>query len=662
MAYSDGYIDGNTDLRLMMNDFYQESYPVMGTFWREGAIDTRMKVGDQRLNSLLYGQSAYFNSRQFFFNMIHRHVAMMTGYQRQHRKSSSIVATGKANQLASDYTKLSMWSERREGYHEYQSQAFEGACTTGLNLLHLFPDYTLDPVSGDLRTDCVAYNSFIMDPWWKKQDLSDCRFIWRREWLSRDQAKQRMPGRSKDIDKMRPNGFSDGKFPIQAEAINAVGKGLFTWDEFHYLDSREVTLIIDRKTGETVEWEPNPDDAPDELERTLARQPWLATTKTQKATIKLAIVLGGVEMYHGNNLLNLDIYPFVPVIGYHEPDMQNYAWRFRGVVRNLRDAQYLYNRRKVIELDILESQINSGWKYKVGAVTDEAAFRQNGQGFLLPVNDTHELTDVERIDAPGIPPSMIELSRGLAEDISKISGVNEELLGAADDDKAGILAMLRQGASLTTLQTLFDKLDYSQILFTRLRIEAIRKNWSNGKIRNILGREPADGFRLTNTQKFDVAVEQGVYSTTQKQMSLRQKLHFLELGMPIPMQSIIEDADIQNKDEMLQIMQQEAQAQKQMEQQQAQMQMEQTNQQRMLDWAKAQADMARATDLNASAAQKTVQIEEIQASAEKKETESDLNLVRMLMELEDIQRQQVRDSLELVELIKQNNQTVLDVG
>ena len=52
---------------------------------------------------------------------------------------------------------------------------------------------------------------------------------------------------------------------------------------------------------------------------------------------------------------------------------------------------------------------------------------------------------------------MIELSRALAEDITKISGVNEELLGSATDDKAGILSMLRQGASLTTLQTILTK-------------------------------------------------------------------------------------------------------------------------------------------------------------------------------------------------------------
>ena len=53
------------------------------------------------------------------------------------------------------------------------------------------------------------------------------------------------------------------------------------------------------------------------------------------------------------------------------------------------------------------------------------------------------MTDVVQIEAPQIPPSMIELSKILAQEVQEISGVNEELLGSAIDDKAGILSMLK---------------------------------------------------------------------------------------------------------------------------------------------------------------------------------------------------------------------------
>ena len=102
---------------------------------------------------------------------------------------------------------------------------------------------------------------------------------------------------------------------------------------------------------------------PDLLNMIMKQQPWLIRKKVQIPTVKLCICLGGIPVYHGANLLNIDNYPMIPSLFYHEPDIQSYMWRFRGMPRNLRDAQYLYNHRKNIELQILESQINSGFFY-----------------------------------------------------------------------------------------------------------------------------------------------------------------------------------------------------------------------------------------------------------------------------------------------------------
>ena len=568
--YLDG-TDGSTkDLRAMMDHYYTSSYPANAAYWQQGAIDKRFKVGDQTLWSMIYGDNQYFQSRRFFFNLIRRHINMICGYQRKNRKSTITIPVHDEDTLSDDYNGVMKWSEERDGFQEYLSQAFEGACDTGLSLLHLYPDYTLDPISGDLFTDQVSYNNFLIDPYFRKQDLTDCSFVWRRRWVNKNAAKTLLPGHAKEIDKMRPNGMKDGRFPLQAELINLDTNQLFTYDEFHYRTTREATLILDPKTGESVEWDQDETDPDDMMERTLHQQPWLVTRKVQVPTVKLVLSLGGKPLYNGPNLLNIDSYPFVPILCYHEPDIQSYAWRVQGIVRNLRDAQYLYNRRKVIELDILESQINSGWIYPIDVVTDPKAFRQSGQGFLIPLKAGHLPGEIQRIDPPGIPQSMMELSRSLSEDITKISGVNEELLGAATDDKSGILSMLRQGAGLTTLQTIFDKLDYSQRLYGKIRLQAIRKNFSKGKIRNILGHDPEQRFFSSHSLKYSVNVEEGNYSTSQKQMELQQLLHFREIGMPIADKSILNAAFITNKQQVIADMQ--AQSQQQAQQQQAQAQ------------------------------------------------------------------------------------------
>ncbi len=646
------YIDpmdvSSKNLRGMMDSFYQCNYPSNSAFWVQGSIDKRFKAGDQSLWSMIYGDNQYYQSRRFFFNLIRRHINMICGYQRKNRKSTITIPIHDEDPLADDYNGVLKWCEERDGFQEYLSQAFEGACDTGTALLHLYPDYTLDPISGDLFTDQVSYNNYLIDSNYRKQDLTDCRGIWRRRWVNRVVAKSLLPGHAKYIDKVKPSGMKDGRFPLQAELLNLQGNDLFTYDEFEYRTTREAIVILDPHSGESVLWEDDEEQSKDEMKQVLKQQPWLKPHKTQIPTVKLIISLAGVPVYHGPTLLNIDNYSFVPTLCYHEPDIQSYMWRVQGVIRNLRDAQYLYNMRKVIEMDLLQSQVQNAWIYPVDVVTDPKAFRQTQNGCVIPIKAGHLPNEIQRLDPQGIPPSVLELSRSLSEDITRISGVNEELLGAATDDKSGILSMLRQGAGLVTLQTIFDKLDYSQRLYGKIRLQAIRKNFSKGKIRSILGHEVDPRFFSSNSLKYSIAVEEGNYSATQKQMELQQLLHFKELGMPIPDKSILNAAFITNKAQIIKDMEESNQQQQQMQQQQAQQEAEKDKADVIQKFAKARRDIA-------SANAEDAKVEDLHANAEHKKTQSDLELVKMMVELEDMDLANFRASLEMAELIKVAN-------
>lgn len=650
-------VSTDKNIRAMKDHYYQTSYPQNAAFWQQGAIDKRFKVGDQTLWSAIYGDGQYMQSRRFFFNLIRRHINMITGYQRKNRKSTITLPTQQdTDPLCDDYNKVLKWSEERDGFQEYFSQAFEGSTDVGISLLHLYPDYTLDPISGDLFTDQVAYSNFLIDPYYRKMDLSDCNFIWRRRWVSKEVAKTLLPGEAKTIDKMNPTGVKDGRFPLQAELLNLASNNLFAYDEFHYRTTRLATIITDPMSGESAVWDDDGEDSEELLQQTLQFQPWLKVHKKQIPTVKLSIALGNVEMYHGPNLLNIDEYPFVPLHCYIEPDIQSYAWRVQGVIRNLRDAQYLYNSRVVIMEDILRSQVNSGWIYPVDVLTDPKALRQSGQGFLVPLKAGHLPNEIQRIDPPSIPASMMELANMLAEDITKISGVNEELLGAATDDKSGILSMLRQGAGLVTLQGIFDKADYSQRLYGKLRLKAMLKNFSKGKIKAILGKEVDPRFWQMSSLKYNIAVEEGNYSTTQRQMELQQLLHFREIGMPIADKSILQAAFITNKQQVIADMQETAQQQQQMQQAQAQEESKKTNADVMAKYAKSKADLALEKERIASTQEKLAKVQEISSQAEAKKMESDLGLVKMMLELETMDFEQMRSAFEMAQAIKQANE------
>jgi hypothetical protein len=565
------YTSQDAHILKQMDDTYAKYIQVNMSFWTEADTDVRFKVGDQTLWNDMYGNLPAFRRKQFNFNRIRRIVNMITGHQRQHRKSTVVSPLEDSDQLTSDqFSKIMMWMDQKGHILETISDAFEGAITTGMNLMSVWMDYRNDPVNGDVMVDNVAYNGYLIDPYFKKMDLSDCNSVWTRKYLSRNQVNSLLPGRESELADMRGFGNRDGKFQYMPESFNYGSQDLLTYDEFWYLDTRKQKLLCDVQTGETTEWRGQDEDLKDFLQL----YPQIHILEQEIQTTKLAIVVQGKVMYNGPNPLGIDRYPFVPVWAYYEPQMSTFPLRVQGVVRGLRDSQFLYNRRRIIELDILESQITSGFKYKENSlVNPKDVFLQNqGRGLALKSNAL--MTDVEQIMPPQIPPSMIQLSELLGQEISQISGVNEELLGSATDDKAGILGMLRQGAGLTTLQVLFDNLDQAQKHLGDIRIDLIQANWTPGKVQRVIGQEPSPQFYNRAFGKYKAVVEDGLNTSTQRQMQFAQLLNLRELGVPVPSDLLVKSSTLQNKQELIDALGKQEQQQAQMAQQQQMAQIE----------------------------------------------------------------------------------------
>src|SRR5579885_3503551 len=568
------YDERDKSILSRMEAFYAESITINQSFWGEADTDHRFEAGDQTLWNDLYGNLPANRRRQFNFNRIRRVINLISGYQRRNRKSTVVVPIENGDtETADQFTKILMWNDQQEGVLETISESFHGSLISGMNLLQVWVDYRSDPVSGNIKVDNCSYNSFLIDPYFRKPDLSDCNAIWKRSFLTKRECISLLPENEEEILGLIGNDSGlgrDGKFQFMPESYNYGLKNLLTYDEFYYRDFRPQKMLVDSQTGETMEWRSTDEEA---LKLFLAQEPTITVIEQEVPTVNLAIVVQGKVMFHGRNPLAIDSYPFVPVFAYYRPEMPYFPVRIQGVVRGLRDAQYLYNRRRIIELDILESQINSGWKYKEDALVNPKDIFLSGQGRGLALKREAQMTDVEPILPPNVPPSMIQLSELLAQEINQISGVNEELLGSAADDKAGILSALRQGAGLTTLQGLFYNLDHAQKLLGRLRLDLVQANFTPGKIKNILeGEEPAPQYYNKAFGKYNCVIEEGLNTITQRQMQFAQMLHLREVGVPIPDDILLESATIQNKKKLVDLMNQAQQAQAQMQQQQAELQ------------------------------------------------------------------------------------------
>jgi hypothetical protein len=633
-----------------MNSIYADAATINQSFWTEADLDSRFRAGDQQLWSSIYGNSQMGNQKQYNFNRIRRNCNMISGYQREHRKSTTTLPIeGSDQQTSDDFTDLFFHLNTSANVLFNISESFDNTLTTGLSFLCPWIDFRDDPISGDIKLDVCPYNEFIVDPYFRKKDMSDCNFFWRRKWMTKDMARSLYPNDKELIDGLYCGNSSDGKFQYMPESYQNGMKNLLYVDEFWYRSTRPRKMIVDLHSGESIEWKDTGDDSfLQEFQRDF---PDTLVLEQESSTVKLCLSIQGKVIYNDVNPMGLDEYPFVPVWAYYEPHLSYFPWRIQGVCRGLRDAQYLYNRRKVIELDICEAQITSGYIYKESAlVNPDDAFLQ-GQGKGLALKAEADMNDIREIQPPNIPQSLFEMSSILGQELQEISGVNEELLGSAVDDKAGILSMLRQGAGLTTLKILFDQLDESQKLLGKMMLKLIQENYSYGKVKRILGREPSDQFYNRAFQKYDCVVAEGADTDTQKQLEFAQLLHLREAGLPITAEDLAEASTLHNKAKM---------SEKWKAREEKAQEMKEFMDKSQMDLLQAQVEdlEARATANKGLGIERVSRVQENEAfavermaEAKKDRTAGLLNIVKVIQELQSVDLSQIQSMLAIADQI-----------
>lgn len=649
------YDEKDRGILARMEAFYAESITINQSFWGEADTDTRFYAGDQTLWNDLYGNLPANRRRQFSFNRIRRVVNMISGHQRRNRKSCIAVPRENGDaETADQFTKVIMTTMKQEGMLETISQAFEGSLITGMNLLQLWVDYRSDVVSGNMKLDYNSYNSFLIDPYFRKVDLSDCNYIWKRSFLTKREVVSLLPDKAEEV--MGLIGLDsgtgrDGKFQFMPESYNYGLKNLLTYDEFYYRDYRTQKMLVDTETGEQIEWSSKDDD---KLKLFMQAYPNTTILEQEVPTVNLAIVVQGKVLYNAGNPLGIDKYPFVPVVSYYSPEMPYFPWRIQGVVRGLRDAQYLYNRRKAIELDILESQINSGWVYKENALVNPKDVFLNGQGRGLALKEEAQMTDVQQIVPPAIPPSTIQLSEILGKEINEISGVSEELMGFDNKDTlSGFHAAMKMSASTTTLQNLFDNLDRAQQLVGELMVDVIQANYTPGKVQKFLeGEQPTKEFYSKAFGKYHIAIEEGLNTTTQKQMQFAQLLDLREAGVPIPDDSLLEAATIQDKKKLLEVIKKNQEQQAKMQEMQMQASIQKLQAEVELTKARAVADEGLGLERASRVQENHALAIERKAEAEKDHALTLLNIVKALKEMDHMDIEQLEKIVAISQAIK----------
>jgi hypothetical protein len=639
VAKNDPRLEFHQDIIKDFGESYERAYQLWNTYYAEAYRDLSFYLGNQwSLEEL-----AYLNNQRrssFTYNKIRRIINMVQGYQRKNRAATTVSPVEDADEnTAGLFTNVMRHIMVGSDGYETISTAFKNALTTGLCFVSPYLDYRNDPVSGDIKFHVDEWNAVIIDPFFTKKDLSDCSFVARRKFLSRTEIISLIPDKE-DLIRSLPWGSRDDKFTYMPYARQWGMQKLLNYTEYWRTKWDIKEVLVDMQTGETKEW----DGDRKRLQMYRELFPQIEVIKKPVKSVELGIIVEGELLYYGKDPFGLDDYPFVPFTAVFEPSYDLYTWKIQSLVRILRDPQAELNKRRSKMVDIIDSQLNSGWIAKTNSVSNPTSLYKSGQGQVVFLKPEANMADIQRLNAPDIPPGMFQLEQEFEKDLMEIAGVNSELLGMADNDKietAGILAKMRQSAGLVTLQDMFDGLRESQKLLGRKVLKLIQLNYTPEKIKLITKKDPTPEFYSKIFSQYDVEVGEGVLTDTQQQSQFVQMMALRASGVQFTDEEIVDESNLTDKKKYKERLAAQQQAQAQAQQQQMNLQMQKIS-------AENQADQALAAErLNKVQLDAALSAERI-SRAEEDRTAGVLNLIKAVKELEGIDIGLLQQKLELL--------------
>lgn len=522
---------------------------------------------------------------------------MITGYQRQHRKSILYQnIDGSDPQTTDQYTKLISNVAGRGAIHEQFSKACELAAVSGMVMLQPYLDFSGDDqAQGELKLKVWEYNAFLVDPYFREPDMSDAQFVWCQEYISKKEAEDRFPDKLENIAPMAGTPQRYGSFYFLPENYNMARNDLMVLSYVWYKWKKKKKRLYSASRNQFFDFAGGEDN----LEQILYNIPDMQEVTVEVPCWKLAVVLNEQLMFQGDNPLGFDGCPFIPVFWNYEPHINYYDLRVRSLIRTMRDPQFLFNYKVITNNDIVSATINAGWKRKIGAVANEDNLKKSGQGWDVIVNDGYEMTDVEKIMPSGVPESDLALAQQMDDLIWKTAGINlENWSGQNDAQISSLTLLMKQAANLMVFQKYFDQWDYSLKLLGEKLLQIGLNNWNAEKVKLLIGEDPSPFFYSRVFSKFNTVVEEGLLTSTQKNLQAQQMLEINErFGREVlPPSMIIKDMNLQGKAEIMQFLQQQ-------EQQMQATQSEETNIKHVFEeaklkelYSKAVANIARARE------------------------------------------------------------------
>jgi len=501
-------------------------------------------------------------------NIMRRPMQFYAGYLRDHLNSVIVSPVeGSKQETADQLTKLMyyVW-DKGQGYPMFLDAADE-ALKAGMSLCGIRMDYSKDFINGDISFFRRTFNSFYLDPTFERIDLKDCSFAIMRDLISRDYIKQLIPfvdpKRIEDIQ----NAFRDEKFLTYHPNFTTLARNrnLLSYDQYYKRKTRCRKFLVDDKTGffrDISDMEEEEirklnhgakrlrkmfDDAESIGEEAADSIPRISIQNVDRDYVELNIMLNGQTVYTGEDKSGIvETYPFVPLLCYFEPSIWMPSQRCQGIPATLWSLQRQFNKRHMKIVDMMDSDISTGFKYLIGSVPDPSDMQQSGQNKIIgvdPANAPEGLNSVQQLNGGGANPTIMQYQEILDKLSLTLANINESVIGIDEKGNtqvSGRLAQVRIAQGLRGNRKVFDNIEQSQLILGGIILLAIQKNYPASKVERIIGETPTDEFYDGNFEQYDACIKQGVRSQSQRDEYYSELVNLKREGIvDVPQKEII---------------------------------------------------------------------------------------------------------------------------
>jgi len=477
-------------------------------------------------------------------NIMRRPIEFFSGYLRDNLNSIVFSPVEGSDQKTADQmTKLSYYVWDKGGGYSTFLDSCDEMFKSGMSLTGVMMDYSKDFVNGDPTFFKRCYNQFYLDPTFERLDLSDCAFAIMRDLLDRNVIKQLLPFVDpKEIDSIQ-NGFRDDKFLSYHPNFTTLSRNrnLMAYDQYYRRTTRTRKFLVDDDNSYYRDISHLDEEELSTLKVGLKRvadlraefeaagegtenlPPVLQIRDVERPYIELHIMLNGQEVYNGEDRTGIvETYPFVPTICYMEPSIWMPSQRVQGISATQYSNQRNFNKRHMKIVDMMDSDISTGYKYMIGSVADPQDLQQSGQNKLIgidPENAPAGMDSVQELRGGGANPALIEYQAIIDQLSLTLANVNESVLGIDEKGNtqvSGRLAQVRIAQGLRSNRKVFDNIEQSQKILGAIVGKVIQLNMPPGKVKRILGEDPTEQFYSREFEQYDAVIKEGVRSQSQR--------------------------------------------------------------------------------------------------------------------------------------------------